>query len=502
MNKSNKQFKNSDFIFLFAGQQGHYALFNSLTCQVFYGKENLSLLYAHFSDWNSLQGIKGNRKISKGIIQKLIDEKFLISTSDVDLGEMSVMQEKARRKRGIKTLYLSLTHRCNFRCEYCLDRKSIAVGRKKDLDMSVETARLAADYYLKSVQPEIDKEVVFYGGEPLLNYRTLVFLTNYIQTQESKKQRVNPGYKKSRFILCTNGSLIDSKVALFLKENDIYPAVTLDGEAETHNTVRRSQGNHGTHNKVRENIEKLHQQGCPVGVSLTLGKHNISKLPQILGFFAEEVKPQTVATNVLVNYEGAENNQYCCDPGELAKGLVGAYKTARERGIYLVKYVMDNRIKPFVERTPRINGCTGIGSRIMVLPDGSVTICAAFAQRASVKLQDNPSLADFIPDGISNYSPFLRKECRGCYAISCCGGGCPRSAEDKHGTIFAQDDDYCFQSRYILRWLIWDLFEFVDRKKIRTQGYVIPSMSDRRKVYGEIKVRRTPLDFQYTPNAK
>lgn len=507
MRLNNKKLKKSDFSFLFSDKKGYHAIYHSLSCEIIYGGKLLQDIFTHFIDYNTYKNfIKANRNIKPSKLENfynLLYEKGFILENDVEDSKIfNKLRKQVKDKQFIKTLYLSLTYRCNFRCSYCISNNSLALdkGNKiSNLDMSKETARMAADYYLNNVKHEGDKEVVFYGGEPLLNFDVLKFLVGYINKRERIRKRKNKNYKKSRFILCTNGSLIDKEKALFIKRNNIYPAVTFDGDENTHNMVRKYANNKGTYKDVMAGYRILQRLNFPIGVTLTLGRYNVEKLAEFVKLFADKFKPSTMATNTMVDYEDG-GNEYVCDGTILADNLIKAFKVAREEGMYLVKYVMDNRVKPFVEKLPRLKGCTGTGSRIMVLPDGALAVCAAYATNSKIKLQDNPATKDFIPPGIEYYSPFFKNHCRSCPAISCCGGGCPKSAEVRHGTFWEPDDDYCIQSKRFLRWLIWDLFSFLDKRKLAKKGFLYPTDRDRRKIYGNIKVYKSPLDFQYTPN--
>ena len=503
MNINNKKLKNSDYCSIFSNKDGQYAVYHSLTCDIVYGGELLNKLFAHFSDYNTYQELDKEDEKTKQLLTTLYQGGFLVANDKQDQKLLDSMQKQVKAKQFIKTLYLSITYKCNLRCKYCISNNDVALDGDKKLsfmDMDKDTAKQVVDYYLQHVVDEGDKEVVLYGGEPLVNYEVLKFMVEYIEEKESAKIKKNKDYKRSRFILCTNGTLINKEKAAYLKEHRIYQAVTFDGDQLAHDNVRVYANGQGTFEDVVKAYRNLQELDFPIGVTLTLGSHNVDKVADFVELFAKKLQPHTMATNIMIDYDDG-GNPYVCEGNTLADNLIKAFEVARKHGMYLVKYVMDNRIKPFVEKQPRLKGCTGTGSRIMVLPDGSLSACMAYANNSSVKVKDNPKVEEFLPTGIKTYSPFLKQQCRYCPAISCCGGGCPKSAEVKHGTLFSLDDDYCIQSKRFLEWLIWDLYNFIDQKQLVKDGFVIPSDEERHKIYGKIEVRRSPLDFQYTPNA-
>jgi uncharacterized protein len=500
MSLDNVRLKKSNFCFLFNDKKNNFAIFHSLSCKVIYGKKIIKDIFNHFLDYNTCKSFiqRSDPDKNRRLLHFLYNEGLIVKDDSKDNEIFNNLKNQVRKKIFLKTLYLSLTYKCNFNCSYCLSNNSIALQRDRNLDMNKDIAKMAADFYLNNIKEKGDKEVVFYGGEPLLNFRVLKFLVNYINKKE-KLKLLNKDYKLSRFILCTNGSLIDKEKAKFIKGHNIYPTVTFDGDELIHNSVRKYKNGRGTYSNVLSGYKLLQRLNFPVGVTLTLGSHNVSKLKEFVELFAEKLKPYTMATNIVVDYEGG-GNRYICDGNVLADNLIKAFRVARKKGVYLVKYLMDNRVKPFVEMMPRLKGCTGTGSRAMVLPDGTLAACAVFVNNSKVNLQNNPKVKDYIPEGIEYYSPFFKNQCKSCFAISCCGGGCPKCAEVRHGTFWALDDDYCVQSKKILEWLIWDLFSFLDKKRLTREKFLYPTMTDRRKVYGKIRVFKSPLDFQYTPN--
>jgi uncharacterized protein len=364
--------------------------------------------------------------------------------------------------------------------------------------MSEDIARRSIDYFLKYVDKSGDKEMVLYGGEPLINWPVFKFLVCYLRKREKQLRNKYSNYRPARIILCTNGTLINREVGQFLKKYKVYPAVTMDGTEQIHNQTRQTKNELPTFKIIKNNYRILEKLKFPLGLTLTLGRHNYRHLPEIIKFFNKNFKAATLATNIMINYEN-ENNPYVVSGKDLAPALISAYKTARQCGTYLVKYVMDNRVKPFVERMPRLKGCTGTGRRIMVLPDGSLAPCMAFASTSKVNLKQNPSLDDFISDYLREHSPINLTHCLSCPAVSVCGGGCPYNSYRKFKDIKHPDQDTCYISNKFLIWLIWDLFRWRSNN-FKRNHYWTPTFQDRHKIYGKIKVYTSPLDFQYTPN--
>jgi uncharacterized protein len=121
-----------------------------------------------------------------------------------------------------------LTERCNFGCQYC--HSSIVGMKRRDTDMSPETAEACVDFALTSASPAITIE--FQGGEPLANWDVLTHIVKYAQ---EKNQAVG---KTLTFSLVTNMSLMSEEKLDFLMENRVQICTSIDGPEALHNKVR------------------------------------------------------------------------------------------------------------------------------------------------------------------------------------------------------------------------------------------------------------------------
>ena len=56
-------------------------------------------------------------------------------------------------------------------------------------------------------------------------------------------------------------------------------------------------------------------------------------------------------------------------------------------------------------------------------------------------------------------SPLSMEQCRDCIALSLCGGGCPYSADIRHGTIWSLDDIFCVHAQKTVTFLLEELIQ-------------------------------------------
>ena len=125
-----------------------------------------------------------------------------------------------------------VTLRCEHTCRYCqVSRQSAA---KSEFDMTEETARKALELAFRSPSPQL--KIEFQGGEPLLNFPLVRWIT-----AEAKRMNKEHG-KDLAFVIATNLALLDEEVLDFCAEDDVYLSTSLDGPQDLHNGNRRRPG--------------------------------------------------------------------------------------------------------------------------------------------------------------------------------------------------------------------------------------------------------------------
>ena len=120
------------------------------------------------------------------------------------------------------------TLRCNHKCMYC--HASVVGEDRFDLDMTLETAKQTVDFIFSSPNPSLVIE--FQGGEPLMNWPAIEFITKYARERNKQEHR-------NLFVaLVSNFSLMDDKKFKFLVDNQVSVCTSLDGPEALHNKNR------------------------------------------------------------------------------------------------------------------------------------------------------------------------------------------------------------------------------------------------------------------------
>ena len=167
-------------------------------------------------------------------------------------------------------IILKMTTACNLKCVYCSEGDQC-------------TERLPEEIFYKLIDelPPLlehvgtkDAEFLFHGGEPMLYGRE-----NLERLIDYAKENLR-GYNV-RFLMQTNGTLIDDAWIKFFKAKNISVGVSLDGYPSLHDKNRRTKNGEPTAEKILNNIKLMREANLNVGTLMvfnSLGNVDADKL--------------------------------------------------------------------------------------------------------------------------------------------------------------------------------------------------------------------------------
>jgi len=117
--------------------------------------------------------------------------------------------------------------------------------------MPVAIALKAVDTLVKLRGRDKDLVVDFYGGEPLLNMKTLMATVDYCRQNQSKWK------VKFHFLLATNGTLLTPDVAEKLIDKGVQVAVSIDGPKAVHDNNRPLINQKGSFDIILSNLKEM-----------------------------------------------------------------------------------------------------------------------------------------------------------------------------------------------------------------------------------------------------
>lgn len=178
-----------------------------------------------------------------------------------------------------------VTLRCNQKCQYC--HSSVVDPSRTDTDMDIATAKKTVDFIFSTPNPTICIE--FQGGEPLLNWPVVKFITEYAQA------KAKAGNRKLLMALVCNFTLMTEDKLDFLFDHHVSICTSLDGPAELHNKNRPFLGGGEAQPKVVHWLETI-QERCNAdpkkkyylpGALMTTTRFSFEYGPQIVDLYVK-----------------------------------------------------------------------------------------------------------------------------------------------------------------------------------------------------------------------
>ena len=297
--------------------------------------------------------------------------------------------------------FIFLTRKCNLKCSYC--------GQTSDpTDTMTEEITYSTSDLQKFILKDREPIIAFYGGEPLLNIEEL--------------KRIMDSFQSARFIIQTNGLLLNKLPAKYLRRLDSL-LISIDGTEKTTNQYR----GRGVYRQILENLNMVLDKGFSgdlIARMTVSANTDIYKDAQHLLFLE---KPHFDHIHWQLDMIWSDKAQY----GNL-KSWIEAYNTGITQ---LVDIWMDNikkdnlilGIVPFIgitysllKKTTSTLRCGAGSDAFAIHTDGSIFACPVC-----------PEFDDFKVGSIYSSNPLelkdimtIKSPCVECSSYSICGGRC------------------------------------------------------------------------------
>lgn len=365
--------------------------------------------------------------------------------------------QKLLRNRGALILYLLVADGCNLACKYCYIERPKERERPWRL-MDLDTAIKAIDTFAGQLDPHLEEpQIIFYGGEPLLNQPLILAAIDYIQSLKQDGRLPT----KTGITLNTNGLLLNDTFLKAIKASGMVISVSLDGEQSIQDAMRPRQGGQGSFDGVIAGIERVKNADVPLGLSITINRHNITRLSEILQWAHDTFGVRSIGFNILVDRTtdlmGMDEQTYA---KMVTEELIRSFQLSRTLGVYEDRIM--RKVDAFIDGYPYLYDCGAPGAQMVVTTDAQLLVCQGYdaTRQWSVPLHEFGSTRQKrIWNQWSYRSPLFQRQCYSCVALGLCGGGCPYSAERKHGSVWETDDVFCIHAKGTLNYLIQELYQ-------------------------------------------
>ncbi len=321
---------------------------------------------------------------------------------------------------------------CNLRCKYCFYHDVLSNREISDYGMMSEDT---LESIVKKAYDYVDGIVTFgfQGGEPTLRgldfYRALIVLV----------EKYNKSNIETRFMIQTNGILIDKNWAEFLGENKFLVGLSLDGNRDIHDLHRVDANGDGTFKQVMETAKILNKYKVDFNILCVVTK----------AFARHGAKVYTFLKSAGFRYlqfipcldsldEKPGQSPYSLTPKSYGKFLISLFDCWYKdmtNGNYISIRMFDNILSMLKGYPPESCDMQGSCSKGTILEaDGSMYPCDFYVMDkwklgnintdSFEQMQNSEKANEFVLS-----SKNISKDCLNCEFGRICRGGCRRHKE-------------------------------------------------------------------------
>lgn len=383
---------------------------NDSSKHVLYNSRTNALVLINSEEYISYENyVKNGTPISNKELEGSLEYGGFIVPKDVN--EIDLIRYNLFRTR-YNTSYLGLTIAptldCNFRCIYCYEKDSLS-----PIIMTTDIQEKVVEFVKSNVQTIKQLSVTWYGGEPLLAFNIIEYLSEqFISICNEYNVSYNAG-------IVTNGYLLNhEKVSKFEKLKISSVQVTLDGSETEHNKRRPLKGGLPTFETIISNLKNSKDFfPCKVSIRVNTDKSNVEQIDDILSIIKENNLDDIVS--IYLAKVDNTNNSYNDANCFLAKEFASVDYNFKIKNKF-------NMINSF----PRLvyNACGADSQTSFVInADGNIYKCwddIGIPDRVIGSLV-RPSVGNVkVLMDYMLYDP-TEDECKRCKFLPICMGGCP-----------------------------------------------------------------------------
>ncbi|MBP9715622.1 MAG: radical SAM protein [Candidatus Pacebacteria bacterium] len=386
-------------------------------------------------------------------LKKIFTERGLIIKDDFEDEKLinESKMELINRLNDPKILYLMTAQHCNIKCDYC-PIPEIAKNKGNNL-LSKENAIMGLELWfnhIKSTNYTGPLWLIFYGGEPLLNFTVIKEVVDYLQ---EKKQRVI--FPNINIMIATNGLLINEEIMFFFKKYNFFVSIGIDGFTPETNSKRLNSAENDTSFNLISKIKTMSDMGITIGASVSITEDNLNEIKN----FSTKLNEIGVTDFGFNFLKGKALENLKISNGEYFKrasnAIIENYQMSEGKSI---DAQINRKINSYNDNLPFPADCTCYGNQIVIQADGYITNCPFY--RNDIKhisevdknflIHETKEVQDW-----RNRLPLLNDKYLKESSMSLCGGGCTWSQLDQNKEMLTIDENQFIFSEITLKYLIF-----------------------------------------------
>ena len=366
--------------------------------------------------------------------------------------------EKEVPKLRITNTVLQIANDCNLNCIYCYGDGG-SYGRKREL-MTFETAKDAVDLMVANSEGVETLLVIFFGGEPLMNFEVVKATFDYCKSLEPQIG------KKFAFSMTTNGTILNDEIYHFIKDNRISVMISVDGGRDVQNTHRCYCDGRGSFDDVVKNIERFKDaRGGHLAARATVCKTDIR---------FKKIKDDLLSlgfTHAITSMVDTGEDSPLFIGGDYTAKVLEQYKILADDYVNNIisgkgdsNNVFEHTLNSLYFKKMRIRSCNAGNSGIAVGTDRNIYPCHRFMGMEDYIIGTLDTGIDEERKGeYQKATIYAKEDCKECWARYLCSGACAHTSACHGGDVFHAPKCYCdiYKGLYeIILEMYWRLKEW------------------------------------------
>lgn len=367
-------------------------------------------------------------------------------------------------------IWLHVAHTCNMNCVYCFAGHGTYADSPSI--MTLDTARASLDWILKYKKHDERTHILFFGGEPLLNFYTIRATIEHAARCNADK----------RFVwgIITNGVLLNVEVSDYLIAQGFHITISIDGPPDVQNRLRPLKNGKNVSGQLEAAVRYLlAESGLPVSVRATITHENLDLLSSFeyfrqLGFHYMSFMPTLGLRSDRWTLQNTSWDRYF-EQMTLVADEVIRYAF---NGDFIHIRPLDNYLEKINFRIATGN-CGAAVEGLAISSDGQVFPCSRFVGEhrfgyGYIGERWDPARNAFF----RVKSTLSQPECQDCWARFYCEGGCPYYNLKEQYDACRPTPDFCHHYRQLTELALVTYARLAERPETLERYFGEPNTTD------------------------
>ncbi len=342
-------------------------------------------------------------------LYELLDAGFIVKSDDDELIRLKKEYESREVLSDCFHLIIAITLNCQFKCFYCYENHAESY-------MSDDIKEALVSLVERKAAEGRNISIVWYGGEPLLDFDLIEELTY------SFKRICDKNNVEYMAAIISNGLLFDdTKISKVDKLSIKSVQITLDGMREVHEKRRPTTASNNAFNQIFANIIKLNKKtNTCVRLRINVDRTNIDSAHELLEYCSDSGLHDIDLTLGMMKTFGCGHMCSSCEKTvfsmeEFSEEFIRFRNHAKSLGFF---NAIDKMIPEY-----KVNACTLDSPDAYVIdPNGDVYKCISQVGHKEDSIGNLKIGFDEMAH--KAYDIFELKRCTTCQYFPICKGGC------------------------------------------------------------------------------